>query len=178
MILETIRMTSDWLKDATHGVNAELDALQAGVDMDATDPAMLAVAVIRNPTEDADAAAWQAPIELPAIDVREDGPVAADGEVATVYRDAASVALAIRYFATAAEEDVAVQQTMTALRAIVRSLAKFLQDTPEAEAARSRNGILILGCTTLTFGRWHEGVGDAKVTGAVGITLQVRDTLP
>lgn len=172
MIVETIRTWTDWLKDPTYGVNAQL----ANVPKDAGDPVPTNIAFIGDQTRDKVVAQWKEPQDFPALYVTMDGPAVGAGEVGTIHRDYDSVVVAIRYLVRNPDAEEALRDTFYTLRAIVRSV-KDLAHNDQAPQ-RTRNGIYIGTVKSIAYGQWREGVGNATATGVVTITQDVRDSSP
>jgi hypothetical protein len=178
--LEVVRALTAWLRDPVTGANAQLGAIPRDADH-AAGSVPAAVATVTCPYEpdaDGDACAkWLAPSQLPALYVTPDGPVVAEGEVATVNRQSEDVAVVVRFLAPG--DDAASRAASAyALRAVIRSLRGFNADTAAGRAARSRNGIQILTCSRITFGPWNETVGQSRAVAIVGAEFVVRDVLP
>jgi hypothetical protein len=173
MILEPVRCVTDWLNDATYGFNAKIAAL----DCDVVDQGKrLTSPFIKDGTRDDRVLTQADPPKTPALYVNVDGPLNAEGEVKTIYRDADNVTIAIRYLIKNADTAEAATQTMLALRAIVRSIRDLMRN--ENLAARTRNNILIISCSKITYGQIEETVGNTVATGAVVCVFVVRDKAP
>jgi hypothetical protein len=172
MILETLRIVTDWMNHPVHGLNAQLP----GIARDAGDPQPPLVLTIVDPTRDKRCAKFDTPVNLPAVYVHLDGPVTGQGEIPTVFRDFDSASLGIRYLVRNPDTEEAARDTLYTLRAIVRSLRELLKDA-NADS-RNRNGVYIQTATRLDYGPWQEAVGDATATGVVVFTLNVRDKTP
>lgn len=173
MILETLRATTDWLNNATKGFNALIVTLP----VDAGDEGLRKTAAfINDQTRDDRVAITSDPPNTPALYVVSDGPVGAEGEVKTIYRDADHVAVAIRYIINNADDAEANAQVLYALRAIMRSIRELMRN--ENIAARTRNSVVIESCQSATFGRVEESAGAAVAAGAVVVVFKVRDKSP
>jgi hypothetical protein len=173
MILEPVRCVTDWLNDTAFGFNAKIAALP----VDLGDERLLVTApFIQDGSRDDRVLTQADPPKTPALYVNSDGPLNAEGEVKTIYRDADNVTVAIRYLIKNADTSEAATQTMYALRAIVRSIRDLMRN--ENVAARTRNSILIVSCSRITYGAIEETVGNTVATGAVVCVFVVRDKAP
>lgn len=175
MIIQPVRMVTAFLKDATNGVNAQLNAL-ASAGLYGSDGQPPDVAFIGDSVDDPVVIQGKEPHSLPAIYVKLDGPASFDGMIGTDRRIGDKVALAIRYLTHHGDPEEAVKDTGHTLRAIVKSLNVLHSNAQEA--ARTSNGIYLVACTLLLAGEWSEAVGNAKVTGAVVVHYEVRDLNP
>lgn len=173
MILEPVVMATDFLMDPVNGVNAQLRRITLLADDDR--PA--AIDFIGDEFRDDCVARAQTPPSTPALYVMRDGPVVLQGDVQTVYRYGdGPVGLAVRLFTIDPTTTEAARAVEYYLRAIVRSLAVWL--TNEQEAARDLNDIQVLGCDRVVWSPMKESIGSAMVTGAVALSLNVRDVNP
>jgi hypothetical protein len=176
MILETLRAWTDWLGNVTHGVNA----LLPGVERDGGDPAPPNVALIVDETRDPAAARRQIPDTVPCLIVRLAAPATMDDSVGpnTPHRDG-DVPVMTLYAAAHSESDTGNQDVAYTLRAVERSLAKFLDyGLAAANTARQRNNISILHATALQQLTTFEPIEDRDILGGLAITFHVRDKAP
>lgn len=171
-MLETIRMVTDWLQDATDGVNAKI----AAIPLDAGDSAPPGIALFADDTRDEVVALRQEPQKYPAIYVTEDAPWTMEGEVATDIRRATELTLAIRYIVRVHDKFSGRRDTYYTLRAIVASIKELMENANLA--ARTRNQVCIEALLEITQLIVHEGVGEGTVTGAVVLTMRVLDAAP
>lgn len=170
MILEMERMITDWLDDATYGVNAQIDTL----DLDAGDSDPPDIKIIEDITRSARVALRQDPSNYPAIYVMADGGFEMEGEVMTNAgpRRSLNLPVAIRYLVQKADLDKGHRDTRYTLRAIVKSLKAL---TEADQTTRTRNSICLERIESVTHELVFEEVGESVVTGAVVVTLFVRD---
>lgn len=173
MIVETIRCVTDWLNNGSYGFNVQIATLPVDVG---DETRRITVQFIADGTRDDRALRQEDPPKAPAIYVNIDGPLNAEGEVKTIYRDADNVAISIRYIIKNADNAEATTQTMYALRAIVRSIRELMRNGNVA--ARTRNNVLIESCSGITYGQIEETAGNAVATGAVVAMFNVRDQAP
>lgn len=185
MRLELVRITADWLKDTTYGVNAKIP----GVERDAGDavPPLIAdwtpesgpatIAVFDETRHDW-VARKQAPPARPALYVMAEGGVDLAGEVGTYIRDTTRPAVVIiRYVSDKADRAVQITDAEYTLRAVVRSLRELMRNANVA--ARTRNNVAIeLMQDPVTLAPVIEAVGEYRVTGAVVVNYQARDCAP
>jgi hypothetical protein len=172
MMLETIRIVTDWVQDATDGVNANLDT----IDYDGSDTAPDDVAYFGDDTRDEIVALRKDPPKYPAIYVTEDAPWTMEGEVNTICRRAEDITIAIRYLIRAHDRYSGRRDTYYTLRAVVASV-KELMDNANL-ASRTRDNVCIESAESISQLIVHEAVGEATVTGAVVVTFRVIDTAP
>lgn len=173
MILEPIRIISDWLNSDVKGFNDVVKDIPCDLDdVNLRKPC----AFIADSSRDDRVARMDDPPSVPALYVTSDGPLNAEGEVKTIYRDSDTTSVAIRYVMKGCDTAAANAQVMYALRAVVRSLRELMRN--ENAPSRTRNGIYIESCLNLTFGRVEEGAGSSVVAGAVVAVFKVRDKSP
>jgi hypothetical protein len=172
MILETVRAVADWLEDATYGVAARL----ASLTYDGTDAAPSGTWTVTDETRDNDAAIDRPTaghvLKVVAGEVRS-----LAGEAAT-YLHTAQVPLEITVQRTATSPAALVRDlyyTQRAVLACVESL--FDPSIAAAVTACSRNGVQLQVITALSVARVAPALDDNLGTGAVYVTVQVRDTL-
>lgn len=171
MLLEVIRMVADALADNTIGVNAQLVTLT----VDAGDTIPTSITTIADETRNGHVAVGRYPTTLPCLTVTLNGQVNLDGEVISDYRDA-EVSIMIRYVSQDVDTPQGNSNAYYTLRAVVRALREFNRNTNES--LRSRNGIHVLECKSLTHVQLFENIDDAYVTGGIEVTFHVRDTTP
>lgn len=173
-----LRLLTEWLKGSTGGVLTKLKAMTSATVLDKDgDARPLSVGFIGNESEDEEVAQGYDPPSLPAIYVTEDGPMAMAGEVTTTYRDTLpgqGMPVAIRVVQEDFDTVAAVQARGYLLRAIMQSLEDWLANGNEA--SRTRSGVQVMWADTFTMGPWEEELGSARVTAAIVVNLQLRDT--
>lgn len=167
MILEAIRSLTDFLKDPTYGINAELSALT----LEDGDPAPPSIAAVLDPTRNL----IEGALDWPILTVTQDGGAEADGEVSTVKRDA-TVSLVIRYVTADPDPERTVTDTLLTLRALSRALRTYLDNTHIAD--RTRNGVCVLTCRRMAYGPVEEEAQGGVTTGAMLLDFLVRDEQP
>lgn len=176
MILDTVRAWSDWLGNATYGVNA----LLAGLPLDGTDPAPPALAAIVDETRNGSASRRFIPDTLPALIVRlqEASDLSPSVGPNVAHRDA-TVVLATLYAANATLTEQGYRAAYYTLRAVQRSLAKFMDTSiSAANTARTRNSVTIYSAVALQHITNFSALEDTDVLAGVLITFQVRDAAP
>jgi hypothetical protein len=171
MLLETIRMVADALANNTIGVNAQL----ATLTVDAGDALPASIVTVADETRNGQVAVGRYPTTLPCLTVTLNGQVELDGEVVSSYRDA-EVSILIRFVTQDADTAQGNTNAYYTLRAVVKALREFNRNTNES--LRSRNGIHVLECKSLTHVQLFENIDDAYVTGGIEVTFHVRDTTP
>jgi hypothetical protein len=165
MILEVLRLVTDWLNDQNTGLVAQL-ALIPYDDGDVPP----AVGTIADETRDPNVALQLLP-SSPGVAVNIQQIPQLDGEVATVSRDGMAQVL-IRVGRDSADTQHAVRDTSYILRALIRSLRLFNAST------RSRNAIDVYSCERLAIRPVWTPIDDTIVTGAVVAHWQFRDNAP
>ncbi len=170
-------MISTWMKDATYGVNAQLDLLTSDGLIPVGDTQPPDLATIADSVDDR----WvirgnEEPPNKPALVITHDRVPQFGGEIGTDRRTNDLVQISLRYFTIHGDEDQAVQDTAHTLRAIVRSLKVF--NSNAQEDARKLNQIVLKTCTQILAGPWREKVGNALVSGAVVSSYDVIDLKP
>ncbi len=173
MILEPIRMVTDWLADEDNGVNTHL----LTIDVDADDQAPTPVRLVADETRDDWVARKDTPVTHPALVITMDAPFTMARKVATgQYREADDVVVAIRYIRSDHETAAAIRDTLYTLRAVVSSIEVLMGN--DNLPARTRNQVCITDLTSISQLLVFEAVGNSAVTGAVLLSLEVRDLDP
>lgn len=175
MILETLRIHTAWLGDATYGVNAQLALLylQGLLDGDDVPPD---VAFIGNAIDDEKVAQWKDPINRPAIYLTLDLPADFEQADQRPGQIRGVVPVGIRYLTAHADYRVAKRDTAHTMRAIRRSASVLYQNAQQA--ARTRNGVYVEGYERIMFGDLDETVGDCQILGGMVVHAQAVDTQP
>lgn len=175
MELDVVRMVAAALMHPTWGVNVALPAVPRDVGDDAP-PAVTVYDSTRH--------GWIARREislksidaqLPALAVAIYKPAPIDGEIQTVFRDGTFDVL-IEYFARADQSELASQQGLYTMRAVLRTLAEFHR--PANADARVRNGVVLRVCSQIGQAPVYAERADVVVTAALLATYRVRDTSP
>lgn len=176
-MLEIVRMVTDHLKDPEVGVEAMLEGLTADLE---TDVIPQFVPFIGDETRDAEVADGHDPPATPALYVTEDGPLAVEGEVRTNdHRDSlggSGVALAIRLVEANSNTVEAAQARTYIMRAIVKSLTVLLDNAGQSQVLR--NGIELVSCERMEYGRFVEKLKEARVGAALVCLFVYRDHAP
>jgi hypothetical protein len=177
MLLETDRLTADWLNNVTvpgDGVNA----LLASTPVDSGDSVPANLATITDETRDENVARGQLPDVLPALAVSIDAIEDLDGQVVQVTRDG-KVKVRIRVGVSNAVTSDAVRDVSYYLRTAMRSLRKMFDQSSNA-LNRTRNGIYLETCDSMAEAIvWTKDQADTSiVTGYILATLQLRDLAP
>ncbi len=183
MILETVRLVAAWLERPVDGIAGRLALLplDAGV---VAPPAP----VIRDETRHPDVAVDRVPPAAPGAPVvsvyAADGGPSVDlrqGYVRPLPADA-DVVLGVRVTVAQAADPTgapdapaAVRDVSCLLRASYASLARLVT-VPGADASRTRAGVQLVSVTGMRFADLFAPAGDGQVTGALFVTLRVRDT--
>ena len=172
MILETLRAVTDWLGDATYGVNAKIAAL----NLDAGDSVPPDVQTIADETRNGQVARQQIPANKPAlmISLYEDATLVP--EVMQSTRDGEVVVL-IRLAVENIETDDGARDSFYIMRAVEQSLREFHRND-YAATNRTRNGILIGPCVDMRQTTVYEPTEDGTVTSALLLRYQCRETTP
>lgn len=175
MILETLRIHTVWLGNATYGVDAQLALLDSAGLLD-SDDVPPDVKFIGNAIDDEVVAQWKEPVNRPAIYLSLDLPAdfaqsdQRPGQIRGV------VPVGIRYLTAHADYRKAKKDTAHTMRAIRRSLSVLYQNAQEA--SRTRNGVYVEGYERIMFGELEETVGNCQVLGGMVVRAQAVDTKP
>jgi hypothetical protein len=174
MILEANRFVSDWLADATDGVNALLPT----TPLDGSDVAPADIETITDETQDNDVAREELPGTLPAIAVSVDGIPFLEGQVQVVSRDG-KVKLRVRIGVENADTAEGKRDLSYYLRTAVRSLNRLF-DSDANDARRTRNEIYLETCEEMTsaIAKTKDPSGNITVCGYILLTVQMRDLNP
>lgn len=173
MILEAVRMTRDWLADATYGVDAKLAAL----DYDGSDAAVTAFgsSAIVDETRNGPSARQRLPLTdtvTRAIAVSADEMPVAPGVNDQLPRDG-QVAVLIRVGIADVDTQEAARDVYYTLRAVMQSLRALLQDANAA--SRVRNQVHVYSIEAMRAARLATDMDDSQVIGAVLVTFKLRD---
>lgn len=171
MILETLRLVTNALNNATYGVNAQLDTL----GLVAGDTAPPHVFTIVDETRDNQVAVGRYPTTLPALTVVLVDDVTMWGQVQSDIRDG-TIAVLIRYVFTNVETAKGNSDVFYTLRAVEKTLTTF--NSPDSESDRILNNIQIVSCDTIIHTHLFENIDDAYVTAGLKATFRVRDITP
>lgn len=174
MILEPDRMTAEWFRGATNGINA----LLSSTPRDAGDPQPANVATITDETSNGEAARGELPTTMPCVAVSVDVIEDLDGQVQQVTADG-RVKLRIRIGVENANSAEAVRDLSYYVRTVQRSFRRFMA-SDASDAARTRNGIYLETCLDMKAAIvWtKDQPGGPIVAGYVFPTLQLRDLVP
>lgn len=173
MKAEVLRVLADWLADATYGVNARLP----GVPLDGTDTQPPDV-TITNAADDLRAALGQVPSDadaLPALVLMlYPSPVEQSVPANQPWPPDSQVEVLIRYAARDSTTDKGVRDESITMRAVLWSLGQLFK-TAAGNTARSRNSIQIFPPLSMRMMSFDAPVADSIMTGAILLTLRVRD---
>jgi predicted DNA-binding protein len=176
MILETLRMWTDWQGNPTYGVNAQL----ATVPLDGTDARPTTLVAISDETRNGPTARRRVPDTVPVLMSRLHQAATLDPSVGpnTAIRDA-EIQIATWYADNQLATETGNSNAYYVLRALERTLAKFLDPSIAiANTARKRGNIEIFGATTLEHLTTFETVEDSDILGGLLVTFKVRDSAP
>jgi len=169
MIVETLRLATAWLQDATDGVNAQLDAMPR----DGSDPQPADVAVFADEVTHEDAALGRAPETVPALVVTVESAGMINDEVVHEVGDG-EVVLNVRLFVSDVDAKDAKRDASYYLRALSWTMRKWVAEDPGA-ATRTRNSVQIVAIGRMEFNALYETVQDRIVAGGARVALTVRD---
>lgn len=172
MILDCLRAVTDWLGNATHGVDAKLTAL----DFDGADTKPSGTLAIADETRNAFAAVGQYPADWSIVVAAQ--PVSSlDGQSATYTHDA-DVPLLIRLQRKDSNAAAATRDLLYTLRAAMQTLERLFDPTiAAAESARLRNQVQLQVIVSLGQALTREQLEDNKVTAAIAVTIRCRDLI-
>jgi hypothetical protein len=172
-MLDVLRATTDWLGNATHGVDAKLTAL----DYDESDIKPTGTLTIGDETRNAKAGAGEYPSDTFGILVQVQQIETLDGQSAT-YTHEYDVPLLIRICRTDDNAAAATRDLLYTLRATVQTVeALFNESIAAAVTARTRNGVHLMFIVSMGQALTREQREDNKVTAAIAVTIRARDTL-
>lgn len=171
MILEALRVVTDWLNDGTYGAAAKLAAL----DYDGSDTAPSGTLTILDETRADDAALNResAPptIRVAATDVRE---LVQDGALQELDGD---VSIELTIIRAATSPSAVVRDLYYTTRAVSQSLADLFDDRiADALTARTRGGVQVQGYTSLAAAQVRPELTDTTGTAGLVLTVRCRDT--
>lgn len=179
MILETVRIISDWLGGATYGVGPMLAALALdGTDTRPTAP------TIYDETRNGPAARRKIPATRPCLIVRQAVEGAAlNGEPFPVQGPRyADIRLGVWYADVESASELGNQGAHYVLRAAVQSLRLLTSSTgaagTAAVAAKTRGNVQLIKCNDLSLVTAYEPLEDGILLGAVMASYHVCDRNP
>ena len=178
MILESVRIISDWLQDATYGVNAKLALMSAAGLLDGSDTKPADIVTFIEETNDARLARGRVPelpAQLPCLAVLQSGEVVVPAVVGTTYFDA-DVTIAIWYVARDKDSNDGRQDAMYTIRAIRQSLHELFK--PANSASRVRGKVQMFPTGEVTVPPLFTMQEDVPISGAVELRVKVRDIDP
>lgn len=169
MINETLRLATAWFQHATHGINAQLDA----VPRDAGDSQPADLTVFADESQHADAALGRLPATAPALVVTCESASMIDDQVAADVGDG-EVVLNIRLVVADVNAEDAKRDASYYLRALQWCVRKWVQEAPDA-TTRAKNSVSILSFGRMEFNSLYETVSDRVVSGGARMVCVVRD---
>lgn len=171
MILETVHLVAEALRDPEYGVNAQL----ANVQRFPADPMPPLLKRVYDVSKDNEASfKTGVPLEYPHLLVRADGPVQMTPEKLTAPDRFGEVPVLIRYAVKKEQMQQAFRAMAYTLRAICYTLDWFNHNAQTNEM-RTSHDVQLWAMIDLEFGEFIEEVGDGIVVGAVSCVWQVRD---
>jgi hypothetical protein len=174
MILETIRAVTDWLNNATYGVNAKLST----VTRDGGDPAVDSIQLITDETRNFEVAIRKIPATpRPNISVFLANDVDMSPKEFSGTRNG-DVTVIIRYAVDENNTNSGLRDAYYTMRAVIASLKDFNSNGPAPEFARSRNGVQIIAITEMVEMQPFQTPEDTAISTGLRITFEVRDTQP
>lgn len=172
MMLDVLRMVTDWLGHATYGVAAQLSAL----DYDGSDTTPVGTLQIVDESRDEGAAIGQYPSAWSLIVALQ--PVDQLVGQSAQYTHEADVPVLIRVKREDSNPAHAIRDLLYTLRATTRSIeALFTDSNATGVAARTRNQVQALFYTALGQALTREQRDDHTVTAAIAVTIRARDLL-
>ena len=180
MILDTLRIVSDWFADPTYGVAAML----AQVPLDGSDTRPAGVEIY-DETRHADVAIGLLPVPATAghvvlaVNMARDG-VTVDGNAMPPIADG-QVPIVIRIGRASSTPVTAVRDALYVSRAAYWSLRRLMKNDADAYAARTqRNGgtVAILTLAHLAITPFHVQLEDVQLVATWLAVLNVRDNTP
>lgn len=172
MVLNGLRITTDWFGDATRGVNAQIDRLP----LDGNDPRPKHIRKILDVTKDPGVLSGDFGRTFPALVGAPEDPAVMKGEINQVYRDGESMSFSWLYVSGDADRAQAVRDGLYTCRAMEQSIA-HLMDVGNV-ASRTRNGIILQSCIAITYGTVIEEAAEGWITAAFTAEFQPRNITP
>lgn len=172
MINETIRLTADWLGDATAGVNAMLAVLPRF----AGDAAPTPVARVADEIRTELVGEGRFPDTFPCVVVELERASVTGNQVTTTTGDG-SVTLLVRVGVQHVEAQQARRDGGYYLRAVYQSLLALARQDPNG-TARSANAVQMVAFDDVEMMAASDTIGDTTVIAALRQTISVRDYGP
>jgi hypothetical protein len=169
VILEPLRLFSAWMQHATHGINAQLDAL----DYDGSDPQPADIGTFADEVSQEEVALGQIPLAVPAVVATVESATMINDQVAVEVGDG-TVVLNVRIAVQDVDAREAKRDGSYYLRALAWSLRRWVRQDPGA-STRARNGIQIIEIGQMEFNALFERAGDIVIIGGARVPLVVRD---
>jgi hypothetical protein len=171
-MLDVLRMVTDWLGNATYGVDAKLTAL----DYDGSDVKPTGTLTIGDETRNALVAVGDYPGAF-GIAVHVQPMDTLDGQSSTYTHDY-DVPLLLRLCRTSSDAAAATRDLLYTLRATVQSIEALFNDTSTgAVAARTRNQVQASVIVSMGRALTRDQKQDNQVTGAIEVTIRARDLI-
>lgn len=175
MIIEAVRIVADWLAHSTEGVNA----IRASVPRDtgvSTPPAVTVLDSTRDGRVARGGVPALEPSEFPALLVSpSDEPIEQQAIGSKPFAPDGRMAVLVRVASNKVDTAEAERDTSQLCRAIQAALPRLVT-TAAGEAARTRAAVQLISIESLATRPLYEANEDAVVTGAIAVTLRVRDT--
>jgi hypothetical protein len=173
MILETVRIITDWLTDTTYGINAV--RLSVPKDTGVTDfPAVTVLDSTRDGRVSRGGVPHLPVTMYPVLLVSPaDQPVDQASPSVRPFPPDASVTVLIRYATRAIDTAAAECDASQTIKALWWQVAQLLL-TSAGEAARTRGQVQLYGITNMQAATLYESDADTIVTGGVLVTCRVR----
>lgn len=171
-MLDVCRMVTDWMGNATHGVDAKLTAL----DFDGSDVKPTGTLVIGDETRNAKVALGQYPGDF-GLMVQVQPMETLDGQSSTYTHDY-DVPLLLRLCRTDSNAANATRDLLYCLRATVQSVEALFNETiAAAVTARTRNQVHAYSIVSMGRALTREQREDNVVTAAIAVTIRARDLI-
>ena len=171
-----LRMIADWLGRGNLARADGYNDVAGELELD-PEEIMLGVEYIGDETRDKIVAARLDPVAQRSLYITADGPSTIDGDLVANQgiRESEDLRVAVRYVTKNADAPEALADSYRAVRAILKSVGRFMHN--DNAASRSRTSIHIQEETGSIGGPVRETVGDyGTVTAAVVFSFRVRDT--
>lgn len=176
MILDTLRLVTDWLNDGTNGVNAKI----ATTPRDGGDSAPTSLTAIVDETRNGAAARRKLPATVPALVVRLATAAPLDAEVGpNSDKRYGDIPLAIWYGDRDATSENGNRDAHYILRTVERVLRQLTNPANGAGlTAKVRNSVTLLFWKDWRYNTQDEPLEDGTIHGALFVTARVQDTVP
>ncbi|WP_291990448.1 hypothetical protein, partial [Luteitalea sp.] len=167
MLIDVLRLTTAWFQHGTHGINAQLAAL----DYDGSDTAPANIVTFADEVTQDEAARGQIPATVPALVTTVESLTMVNNQTATEVGDG-TIVLNVRIAVSDPDAWEAKRNGAYYLRALHWSLRRWVREAPDG-VNRARNQVAVLEIGAVEGNALYEQVGDVLITAGARIPLTV-----